>query len=204
MPIKYEFKRAGSDSFAPGFSTLGNKGDDGAAGINGRALYFTTFEIDNSFYKNMALEKIKNNFVLSNFSSNVLPEGRSYQDGDYILSNKGSVYQLYSPDGGKTLDIVKLDTISDDIPNPITSVDVMVGALVGGDGASIDNNTYESPTGRSNASPCDFDSNTATTYDKAFRRIFAAKVNIRVNCAEFDVVKYDISLGIRFKGRKSV
>ena len=93
MPVVFKYKHPCSYEYAPGYVNIGVDGEQGYQGPHGNAVYFTDFELNNSYEIELALQKIENNYILSNSNINQL-QGRVYKVNDIILSNNGNCYKL--------------------------------------------------------------------------------------------------------------
>ena len=96
MAINFKYKAQANYEYAPGYVSMGSDGDPGAKGANGNNLYFSDFDLDNSYDMDLALQKIENNYLLSNID-NVELKDREYKAGDIILSSNGCVYRIKEP-----------------------------------------------------------------------------------------------------------
>lgn len=93
MAVVFKYKHPCSHEYAPGYVNIGINGEQGKRGSYGSAVYFTDFELDNSYNIELALQRIENNYVLS--SSRVVQlKHRRYMVNDIILSNTGNCYRL--------------------------------------------------------------------------------------------------------------
>ena len=93
MSVVFKYKHPCSYEYAPGYVNIGIDGEQGKQGSSGNAMYFTDFELDNSYDIELALQKIENNYILSN-DSVIQLKGRKYKVNDIILSNSGNCYKL--------------------------------------------------------------------------------------------------------------
>jgi hypothetical protein len=88
--------------YAPGRPGFGTRGDDGSAGLAGLGIYFTDFDARTQTATiNTA---IMGNIILCAStvgSSEVLPEGRSYNTGDLFIDLNGGVYEILDPCTGE-------------------------------------------------------------------------------------------------------
>lgn len=91
--IAFRFNKPVSFNYAAGPAQAGKDGDTGYQGTAGTAIYFTDYELDNSYSIELALQRIENNYVLSG-NSNIIIEGRKYKAGDLIISNKANCYKI--------------------------------------------------------------------------------------------------------------
>ena len=99
MTFNFQYNRRSSplfnNQFSPGsISCVGKDGSTGNEGIHGSSLYFINYEPDNDFIKDLLLNKIENNIVLSSDKGKRLPEGKFYTSGDLILTSKYYMYKL--------------------------------------------------------------------------------------------------------------
>ena len=76
--------------FSPGLPGYGTKGNNGSDGSIGLSMYFTNLNGDNDYIS--IRNKIINNQNL--WSSNVLPNNRSYQTGDTFVDQQGKVWSI--------------------------------------------------------------------------------------------------------------
>jgi len=93
MPSVFKYKHPCSYEYAPGYVNIGINGASGKRGPYGNAVYFTDFELDNSYNIELALQRIENNYVLSSLKIIQL-KNREYMVNDIILSNGGNCYRL--------------------------------------------------------------------------------------------------------------
>ena len=93
MSVHFKYKAQANYEYAPGYVSMGNDGDKGATGKSGNNLYFSNFNLDNSYDIDMALQKIENNYILSD-QVKVELKDRSYKVGDIIMSSNGSIYRI--------------------------------------------------------------------------------------------------------------
>lgn len=93
MPAVFKYKHPCSYEYAPGYVNIGVDGEPGKRGVYGNAVYFTDFELDNSYNIELALQRIENNYVLSSLHI-VQLKNRAYMVNDIILSNGGNCYRL--------------------------------------------------------------------------------------------------------------
>lgn len=86
--------------FSPGqTSGMGENGVAGDKGKQGASLYFINYEPDNDFVKDLLLNKIENNIVLSSDKGKKLPDGKYYVSGDLILTSNYYMYQIIDAEG---------------------------------------------------------------------------------------------------------
>lgn len=93
MSVVFKYKHPCSYEYAPGYVNIGVNGEQGKQGSHGNAMYFTDYELNNSYDIELALQKIENNYVLSN-NTIIQLQGREYKVNDIILSNSGNCYKL--------------------------------------------------------------------------------------------------------------
>lgn len=93
MRTIFKYKGSVNESYAPGQALPGINGNIGLSGNNGNSIYFSSFDLDNSYYIELALQKIENNYILSNDSTIQLTD-RPYILNDIILTNTGNCYKL--------------------------------------------------------------------------------------------------------------
>ena len=96
MPIVFKYNNPVNVSYAPGVVETGDDGSVGANGEPGNSIYFTNFEFDNSYNIELALQKIENNYILSDDNFTQIKSIREYKVNDLILSTSGNCYRIIS------------------------------------------------------------------------------------------------------------
>lgn len=87
--------------FSPGqTSGMGKDGVAGNKGKQGASLYFINYEPDNDFVKDLLLNKIDNNIILSSDKGKRLPNEKCYVSGDLILTSNYYMYQIVNAEDG--------------------------------------------------------------------------------------------------------
>ena len=129
--IVFKYKNSLERAYAPGIADSGEDGLRGDKGIAGPCMYYVGYDLDNSYSINLALQKIENNILLSDESTEHLPGERTYKNQDLIISTSGQLYMLKNAPEGSTykFNIQPIGQfIRDDVndPNPITRLLVIV------------------------------------------------------------------------------
>lgn len=93
MGYTFRYKEARNFTYAPGFVGTGADGNAGKQGDNGTSLYFSEFDLNNSYDIELALQKIENNYVLSRTGETFLTN-RVYKANDILLSENGNFYRI--------------------------------------------------------------------------------------------------------------
>lgn len=118
----FKYKKQFNFAYAPGEAIIGDDGKDGERGIYGTALHFASYDLNNSYYKDIALQRMENNHVLSNEYANVELQ-RPYKVGDLIVSANSSCYKIIeSNDPNYKFDIQYLGTIKAPSVSSLNSV----------------------------------------------------------------------------------
>lgn len=89
----FRFKKPINWAYAPGLTKAGADGSIGNAGLDGNAVYFIDYELNNSYNIELAQQKLENNFTLSGNSVQI-SENRTYHSGDLIISSSGNCYRI--------------------------------------------------------------------------------------------------------------
>lgn len=98
------------NSYTPSFSNVSENGNIGAEGNLGKSLYFTNYDLNNDYYKDIVIKKISNNMPLSS-DADIKLEHRHYINGDLILTNTKMMYMISLKDD--TCDIKLLGKLQD-------------------------------------------------------------------------------------------
>ncbi len=89
----FRFKKPINWAYAPGLTKAGADGSTGNAGLDGNAVYFIDYELNNSYNIELAQQKLENNFTLSGNSVQI-SENRTYHSGDLIITSSGNCYRI--------------------------------------------------------------------------------------------------------------
>lgn len=106
------------------FTTYAPKGDNGPDGERGTSLYFTNYDLQNDYYKDIVIRKISNNMMLSS-DADIKQEGREYIDGDLVLCSDKSIYMIKNTNDVYDIEFIgKLhdDNITKDFKDKIINV----------------------------------------------------------------------------------
>jgi hypothetical protein len=119
----FKYKKQFNFAYAPGEAIIGDDGKDGNRGAYGFALHFAGYDLNSSYYKDIALQRIENNYVLSNeYSDTVLQ--RPYKVGDLIVSANSNCYKIIESqnDSNYKFDIQYLGSIKAPDMSSLSSV----------------------------------------------------------------------------------
>ncbi len=76
MSVVFKYKHPCSYEYAPGYVNIGVNGEQGKQGSHGNAMFFTDYELNNSYDIELALQKI---WVLSLKKMEKLTIGQVFQ-----------------------------------------------------------------------------------------------------------------------------
>lgn len=76
-----------------GFIEKAQSGTEGKNGIPGSSLYFIDYDLSNSYYKELIIKRIENNYILSSNKGTKLI-GRTYCIGDIIMTQNLNIYRI--------------------------------------------------------------------------------------------------------------
>ncbi len=93
MAIVFKYRNKSNLSYAPGFSTPGEDGNEGKQGTSGNTVYFVDYDLDNSYSVQLALQRIENNQILTSVANKSIAS-RPYKENDLLISKSGKVYKI--------------------------------------------------------------------------------------------------------------
>ena len=97
MGVVFKYKNKMNRSYAPGFVFGGKDGSTGKTGENGNSVHFIDYDIDNTYYLELTLQKIENNQLLNTSQNTSLDDdykSSMYKTNDLIISNSGTCYKI--------------------------------------------------------------------------------------------------------------
>lgn len=107
--------------YAPGLPGFGSKGNDGSAGNQGLAMYFT--DLDPVTATSSIESRIRNNVSLWSVGSVALPDGRTYVTGDIFFDSEGKAYEINAETGTYSYKFASLNMGGYFVPLGVTSDD---------------------------------------------------------------------------------
>ena len=93
MAIVFKYRNKSNLSYAPGFATPGEDGNEGKQGTSGNTVYFVDYDLDNSYSVQLALQRIENNQILTSVANKSIAS-RPYKENDLLISKSGKVYKI--------------------------------------------------------------------------------------------------------------
>lgn len=105
--------------YAPGLPGFGSKGNDGSAGTQGLAMYFT--DLDPVTATSSIESRIITNYSLWSVGSAPLADGRTYVTGDIFFDSEGKAYEIDAENGTYTYKFASLNMGGYFVPLGVTT-----------------------------------------------------------------------------------